>query len=83
LFKLNTHSFILRIWLERREIKNAFPHWRGTIEHVATGEQRSFNRIDEIPRLIKPFLKSPGSDAVPRKSIGRWLKQLIFFWKKP
>jgi len=82
LFKLNTHSFILRIWLERREIKNAFPHWRGTIEHVATGERRAFNRIDEIPKLIKTFLKSPDRDTVHRESIGQWLNQLIFFWKK-
>jgi hypothetical protein len=52
------------------------------IEHVATGEQRYFNRIDEIPKLIKPFLKSSGNDPVPRKSIRQWLKKMILFWKK-
>jgi hypothetical protein len=52
------------------------------IEHVATGEQRYFNRIDEIPRLIKPFLKTPANDMAPRKSARQWLKQLIIFWKK-
>jgi hypothetical protein len=81
-FHVNTEAFILRVWLERREIKNAFPHWRGMIEHVSTGERRYFNHINDIPKLIKPFLKTPSNELDPRESVGQRLKRIIYCRKK-
>jgi hypothetical protein len=82
LFEVNTQTFILRLWLERREVKNALPHWRGMIEHVPTGERRYFDRINDIPKLIKLFLKGAGKELHPHKSVGQWLKQIIYYRKK-
>jgi hypothetical protein len=76
----NTQVFILRFWLERREVEGAEQFWRGMIEHVPTGERRYFNRIAEIPKIIKLFLKASDVNLDQRKSIWRWLKQW-FSWK--
>jgi hypothetical protein len=36
----------MRLWLEPREIEGAEPEWRGTIEHVASGEHCAFQKLD-------------------------------------
>jgi hypothetical protein len=46
LYKASTHVFILRLWLEPREIEDAQPEWRGVIEHVESGEHRYFRDLD-------------------------------------
>jgi len=78
-FEGNTQSFILRIWLEHREIKPAFSHWRGVIEHVPTGKRHYFDQIDEIPGIIRFFLKTPFVVLEQRKSIWQGLKKFILF----
>ncbi len=46
----HTHAFIVRFWLESREIQG--PIWRGLIEHVH-GEKRLLKDLDEIPEFIR------------------------------
>lgn len=60
LFEANTQVFILRIWLEPREIEGAVQEWRGMIEHVPTGERRYFRQIEDISKLILPYLQELG-----------------------
>jgi len=55
-----THSFIVRIWLESREIKGKAPEWRGMIEHVTSGDRHYFQDIAHIPILMEPYLKKMG-----------------------
>jgi hypothetical protein len=46
LFKANAHVFIIRFWLEPREMQDAQPEWRGVIQHVESGEHRYFRDLD-------------------------------------
>ncbi len=57
-----THSFILRCWLEPREIETAEPVWRGEVEHVPTGNRIYFRSFDELKRFLASYL--PGITEV-------------------
>ena len=52
-----THSFIARFWIEPREIKDAKPIWRGVVEHVASGQRRYLENLDEIKAFIAVHLQ--------------------------
>jgi len=56
-FEDNTHSFIVRIWLEPREIQNEPPEWRGMIEHLPSGDRRYLRDLDEISSFIEICVK--------------------------
>jgi hypothetical protein len=53
-------AYIVRVWLERREVADASPEWRGSIEHVASGRTRYLTDLDDIARFIRPFLEAMG-----------------------
>jgi hypothetical protein len=52
----NTHSFIVRVWRERREREGAAPEWRGVIEHVQGGKLQYLRDLDGIVAFIEPYL---------------------------
>lgn len=54
--KGNNHSFIVRFWLEPRELDNARPIWRGVVEHVATGEKLYLKNLEEVKQFIVSYL---------------------------
>ncbi len=66
--RAKSHSFILRLWAEAREIEGAPPSWRGLIEHVQTGAHRYFRDLEDIPAFIRPYLEEGGSQSPPGKS---------------
>ena len=49
-------SFVLRLWLEHREIEGAAPVWRGVVEHVPSGERHYFERLDQLPAILVRYL---------------------------
>ena len=55
-FEDNTQVFIVRIWLERRELENAPTEWRGIIEHLASGAHRYFQHRDDISAFIQQYV---------------------------
>jgi len=56
----NTTAYIVRIWLEQREVEGAPVAWRGSIEHVASGRIKYIADLDEIAGFIRPFLDGMG-----------------------
>jgi hypothetical protein len=52
-----SHTFIARFWLEPREIKDAKPIWRGVVEHVASGQRRYLEDLDEVKAFIAVHLQ--------------------------
>ena len=56
-----SHTFIARFWLEPREIKDAKPIWRGVVEHVASGQRRYLEDLDEVKAFIIVHLEDTGS----------------------
>ena len=55
-----TSAFIVRVWIEQREVADAPVTWRGSIEHVASGQGRYVTMLDEIAEFIRPFLETIG-----------------------
>ncbi len=71
----NTHVFIIRMWLEPREIAGAAPEWRGMIEHVTSGERQYVKSLDEATEFIAGFLQRMGVKIGLRARLRRWFKR--------
>ncbi len=56
----NATAYIVRVWLEHREVEGVPLEWRGSIEHVASGRIKYMTDLDEIARFIRPFLEAMG-----------------------
>jgi hypothetical protein len=50
-----SHTFVLRIWLERAGDEKA---WRGSITHVLTQERHHFVELADIVGLMRPYLRT-------------------------
>ncbi len=60
LVEFNTHSFIVKIWLEEPAEDNRKGMWRGHITHVPGGERRYLESLGEIVAFMVPYLLSMG-----------------------
>ena len=54
------HAFIVRIWIEPREAKDAEPIWRGVIEHVEDDERVYFDQLDKMRTYFSKYLEKIG-----------------------
>ena len=59
-FGETTHAFILRLWLEPREIEGVDPEWRGMIEHVPSGKRRYVTDLRDLMAFIAVYLEEMG-----------------------
>lgn len=59
----NTSAFIVRVWLEQRELADAPVEWRGSVEHVTSGRIKYLTDLGEIVRIIQPYLEAMGVDC--------------------
>jgi len=55
-----SHAFIVRIWIEPRELKDAEPPWRGVIEAVAGYKRVYFDHLDKMSTYFAKFLQEIG-----------------------
>ncbi len=75
LFEDNTHVFIVRVWLEPREIEGAPLEWRGSVEHVPSGNRCYVKELGEIAGFVAPYLKQMGVKHGLCTRIKRWLNR--------
>lgn len=61
------HAFIVRIWMETRELKDAEPIWRGVIEDVGNGTRVYFDQLEQIALHITAYLEAMGIKVDKRK----------------
>ncbi len=57
----DSHSFIIKIWLEETDEESGQPIWRGHITHVPGGERRYLKDLDGVPAFIEPYLERMAS----------------------
>lgn len=55
-----SHSFIVKIWLEESLEEADEAAWRGHITHVPSQERRYLNTLDDIIDVIGPYLDRLG-----------------------
>lgn len=48
----NTQSFLIRIWIENREIEDPSIVWRGMAQLVSTGDQIYFKSFEELNAFL-------------------------------
>ncbi len=65
LIEFNTHSFIVKIWLEEPADNHHKGKWRGHITHVPSGERRYLKSLGGIPAFIVPYLVAMGVRLEP------------------
>lgn len=58
--KETTQAFVVRIWIEPRQMKNAEPIWRGVIERVDSGDRVYFDQLDKISAYFAKYLTEIG-----------------------
>lgn len=61
-----TAVFIVRVWCERGDGDSAISEWRGSVEHVESGQRVFFRNLDAVCEFMKPHLESIGIDAQQR-----------------
>jgi hypothetical protein len=72
----DTHSFIVKVWLER-----PVAVWRGRITHVPSGHVRSFTDLGEIAAFVAPYLEQAGASAAQRGKLPRWWRRWVRHWR--
>ena len=58
--KETTQAFVVRIWIEHQQMKNAKPVWRGVIERVDSGDRIYFDQLDKISAYFANYLDELG-----------------------
>jgi hypothetical protein len=69
----NSHSFIVRVWLEETSSATEEVTWQGTITHVPDGRRRAFVSLNEIPEFIASYLADMGVKPALGLRLRRWL----------
>ena len=55
-----SHAFIVRIWIEPQERKDAEPLWRGVIEDVEDDKPVYFDHLDKMNIYFAKYLEKIG-----------------------
>jgi hypothetical protein len=64
-YEVNTHPFVVKIWLEESAEEAGQATWRGYITHVPSGKRRYLQTLDDIIAFIVPYLEELGVE-IPR-----------------
>jgi hypothetical protein len=63
-----SHTFVVRIWEERRDVADALPTWRGRVDDVRTGVRRYFTTLDDLVNYLSQesgMGGGPGPEPIP------------------
>ncbi len=72
----DTHSFVVKVWLERAAGDRSPPAWRGRITHVPSGQTHSFTDLGEIGVFVGPYLEQGGAQPAQTGRPRHWWERL-------
>ena len=70
-FESNTHSFVIKIWLEETDERSDTSAWRGHVTHVPSRNRRYVDDLQGITDFITRYLEQLGVDVSGRSSGSR------------
>jgi len=75
-------AFVVRIWVEQREIEGARPLWRGVVEHAQSGERQYLTDLAGIVDFIAPYVRAleEQGDRQGRHWL-RWRERAATLWR--
>jgi hypothetical protein len=76
----NTHSFVVKIWLEGVDEISGKAVWRGRITHVPSGQNRHFDNLRGITSFVAPYLEEMGVELDRPWRIPDWLSRWLSNW---
>jgi hypothetical protein len=47
-----SHTFVVRIWHERRDLADALPMWRGRVDDVKSGSRAYFTSLQQLMEYL-------------------------------
>lgn len=53
----NTHSFIVKIWLEETAQEAGVARWRGHVTHVPSGDRHYVRDLSDVTALFASYLQ--------------------------
>jgi hypothetical protein len=71
--KIDTHSFIVKVWLEESAAEGGRVRWRGHITHVPDSERRYVENLSGISSFVAGYLKRMGVRLGWRWRMMLWL----------
>lgn len=67
LFEDRSASFIVRVWCESGDARSRTVRaWRGSVEHVPSGQRAFFQELDAVIAFMKPHLAALGIEDTNR-----------------
>jgi len=81
LLESNTHSFIVKIWLEETVEEAGQATWRGHITHVPNGDRHYLKDLDDISNFVVPYLDRMGVKLDMRWRVRQWLNRWKLYLK--
>jgi hypothetical protein len=66
LFEDRSAAFIVRVWCESGEVPGAVRAWRGSVEHVASGNRSFFTELHAVIAFMRPHLLALGIEDPAR-----------------
>jgi hypothetical protein len=70
----DTHSFIVKVWLNEHRRDGGRPGWHGRITHVPTGHHHHFSQVKGIAVFITPYLHQLGVRPTLSWKVRQWLR---------
>ncbi len=68
-----SHSFIVKVWLEESAEEAGEAAWRGHVTHVPSQERRYLHTLDDIVDFMAPYLERMGvQPAGYRRAVRRF-----------
>lgn len=71
-YEVNTHSFVVKVWLEETTEEAGRASWRGHITHVVSGERRYLQSLAEITHFVEGYLVRMGVAPESKRQLPRW-----------
>ncbi len=62
-----SHTFVVRIWEERRDVDDAPTTWRGRVDEVRTGVRRYFTTLEDLVTYLssQSGMAGAGQEPIP------------------
>lgn len=72
-YEPNTHTFVIRLWLEETVQEQGKATWRGHITHLLSKKRRYLQEPDDVIFFIMPYLMEMGVKVQLKWRIKWWL----------
>lgn len=50
-----SHTFVIKIWEERRDLAGSLPIWRGSVDDVQTGQRVYFSSLLQLSNYLRTW----------------------------